>query len=443
MFRRFFQNLRQRKPSRQNTPRWKHRLRLGAFEDRVLLSTFSWAADVSGDFNAASNWNGPNNTHAVPGPGDDASIGWGDITVTVSGSTSVQNLNSAATLDLTAGSLSLSNSPDQQYGSQLAELNMADGTTLNLAAGSAGSSYKYSIRSALSSQSQLSGTVNIGANASLDLGNFNLTGTLNASLGANVTLQGRTMQVSGGSLAGGGLYTVAGSAYYGPELKLNNDVTVQNLDVDGNNIIDGTGNINVGTSTSPGNFTFIGGTLKSTGTITVPVGATFTANPNPGPDLEMNLDNFGSFYLEAGLFSPWLVIGEAVPGATLTNEPGGVIQLSNGAQIDSLPGSVGGQLVNLGTICADAGSGGIAQLYCPLNNQGTIVVQAGSTLQLGNQVTSTNALFQVDTGSVLELNYQTSGPVTLFSGTKIQGAGYADLVNGRLDVAGAVTVDNF
>ncbi len=50
---------------------------LGWLEARTLLSTITWASDVSGDWDDPAMWGG-----AVPGPGDDAVISFSDITVT-------------------------------------------------------------------------------------------------------------------------------------------------------------------------------------------------------------------------------------------------------------------------------------------------------------------------------------------------------------------------
>jgi hypothetical protein len=46
-------------------------------EHRALLSTITWAGDVRGDWDAASMWTGG----VVPGLGDDAVIGFSDISI--------------------------------------------------------------------------------------------------------------------------------------------------------------------------------------------------------------------------------------------------------------------------------------------------------------------------------------------------------------------------
>jgi len=81
---------------------------LSWLEDRTLLATVTWASGVSGDWDNPAMWTGG----AVPGPGDDAVIPFGDITVTHSSpaSDSVNSLtmsSSDSALDLSNGSLAL------------------------------------------------------------------------------------------------------------------------------------------------------------------------------------------------------------------------------------------------------------------------------------------------------------------------------------------------
>jgi PKD domain len=101
--------MRRRRPRsvRTSSPVLRHIFRPAAFrlEERTLLSTVTWASDVSGDWDNPSMWTGG----AVPGPNDDAVISYSDITVThdTSASDSVNSINCAAALDLTNGSLAI------------------------------------------------------------------------------------------------------------------------------------------------------------------------------------------------------------------------------------------------------------------------------------------------------------------------------------------------
>jgi hypothetical protein len=73
-----------------------------------LLSTITWASNVSGDWDNPAMWIGG----AVPGPSDDAIVGFSDITVTVSGSDSAGSLNSEAGISVNNGSLTLSSASE-------------------------------------------------------------------------------------------------------------------------------------------------------------------------------------------------------------------------------------------------------------------------------------------------------------------------------------------
>ena len=84
-------------------------------EERTLLSTITWASDVSGDWENPAMWTGG----AVPGSNDDAVISFSDITIThdASASDTVDSLNCAAGLDITSGSLTIDATSASQPGS--------------------------------------------------------------------------------------------------------------------------------------------------------------------------------------------------------------------------------------------------------------------------------------------------------------------------------------
>src|SRR5579884_366631 len=116
MLRRLIRAL-QRPAARRKARPSTHRPRVGAFEERVLLSTFNWTAGVNGNFNVAANWTAqPGNIHGVPGPNDTAANNTNcDITVDNSASVGawvdgVDNgageliLNTGVTLTITGGS---------------------------------------------------------------------------------------------------------------------------------------------------------------------------------------------------------------------------------------------------------------------------------------------------------------------------------------------------
>jgi hypothetical protein len=74
-------------------------------ESRTLLSTIAWLRPVSGDWNTAANWAGGH----VPGANDDAVIPFANITVThaTAAANSARTLLSEASLDISAGSLTI------------------------------------------------------------------------------------------------------------------------------------------------------------------------------------------------------------------------------------------------------------------------------------------------------------------------------------------------
>src|SRR3954465_6100037 len=69
-------------------------------EGRCLLATFHWVNNADGDFNVAGNWLNQANQAGVPGPNDDATIGFSGINVGVNSGDAIQvnSLSSNAAL---------------------------------------------------------------------------------------------------------------------------------------------------------------------------------------------------------------------------------------------------------------------------------------------------------------------------------------------------------
>jgi hypothetical protein len=105
---------------------------LEVLEDRWLPSTFTWFKSVDGNFNDPSMWRDQNDDPGVPGPGDDASIG-GGITVTMSASSTVNSLISAALLEIQPGVTFAMNNINQV--SVLSKYDLEDGATLQVNSG--------------------------------------------------------------------------------------------------------------------------------------------------------------------------------------------------------------------------------------------------------------------------------------------------------------------
>ena len=96
-----------------------HRIRFEILEDRRLLSTVTWVATSSGNWDVGSNWS----TGQVPGPSDDVVINAAAaLTVTInSGNQSVNSIQSGsnATLSLSAGSLAVTTGAEVDGGFQI------------------------------------------------------------------------------------------------------------------------------------------------------------------------------------------------------------------------------------------------------------------------------------------------------------------------------------
>src|SRR5262245_29003567 len=72
---------------------------LEALEDRRLMASFQWANDVSGNFDNPANWvDQDTGNPGVPGPNDDATIGFTDVNVTSIQSNAVGSLNDLGAL---------------------------------------------------------------------------------------------------------------------------------------------------------------------------------------------------------------------------------------------------------------------------------------------------------------------------------------------------------
>ncbi len=82
---------------------------LEGLESRRLLATFHWASNVDGSFSNPANWLDQNNQPGVPGAGDDATVGFSGIKVTVGSSAALNSLQSSGTVEVAGGTLSLAN----------------------------------------------------------------------------------------------------------------------------------------------------------------------------------------------------------------------------------------------------------------------------------------------------------------------------------------------
>ena len=172
-------------PSGRKPRRHRRSLSLESLERRCLMATFHWVSDSGGDWSTAANWLNQNGMPGVPGPDDDAVVSVAGITVTTSGSISVNSLTlaSGSTLDVTSGSFSVANS--NASSTQLGTLDLASGTTFQVQAGTA----------ELTSGGTIAGNLSIATGATLEN-----AGTTAFNAGGNIAGPGTFDNLSGGAV---------------------------------------------------------------------------------------------------------------------------------------------------------------------------------------------------------------------------------------------------
>jgi hypothetical protein len=207
---------------------------------------------------------------------------------------------------------------------------------------------------------------------------FNNTGVVDVASGVLALDQGGASTGHFSAASGGTLsftaanYTLnAGTTFTGPGTFLVNNGTVfVNAAISSpsfalaNGAIDGTGNLTV-----TGTFDWTGGTLKnSTGTLTIPSGATFNIRGNTdknNQDRTINLSGTAN-WTGTGNFN-------SGSGAVLNVLAGGVLNIQTDAQVG------GGTWNNFGTISKTAGPGTMSiSVFNHFTNNGTVSVQSGT-----------------------------------------------------------------
>ena len=223
MIRRFDKQARGRKPRRV-----AFRSMVETLESRCLLSTFNWKTAADGDFNAAASWL----QNSVPGPNDDAVIGFSGITATSASSRSVNSLNSSARLTVTGGTFSVANLLNS---SALAQLVVSAGATFQ----------------------STGGTTSLTGNAAI-LGNLDVTSGTLAFAGGTESIE------AGATLTGAGLFKINGATF-----DVNEDLSAPaKFELD-SGILGGTSTLTVG-----GTFTWTGGTMGDAGTTDIAASGT-------------------------------------------------------------------------------------------------------------------------------------------------------------------------
>jgi hypothetical protein len=207
---------------------------------------------------------------------------------------------------------------------------------------------------------------------------FNNTGIVDVASGVLALNQGGTgtgqfNAATNGTLSfTGGTYTVnTGATFTGPgKFLINNGTLFINANISSpslalsNGALDGPGNLTV-----TGTFDWTGGTIKnSTGTLTIPAGATFNVRGNTdknNQDRTINLSGTGNWTGNGNFNSGG--------GAVFNVLAGGVFNIQNDAQFG------GGTWSNFGTINKITGVGTMSiSVFNNFTNNGTISVQSGT-----------------------------------------------------------------
>ncbi len=370
------------------------RLGLEHLEKRALLSTFTWVSDVDGSFLDPSKWRDQNGNSGVPGPSDNAQIGFGNITVTVPSSVAVNSLSDSATLHIETGAtLTLANAAAS---STIGPLILDNGGTLQMNGGV----------TTLNATSTITGAFNVAPSATLDIG-------------------GPVQADSGTTFLGSGLYDVAGT------LDINANLSgPANLELD-------SGSINTATSSvvfsSAGVVNWFGGGIGGNGTFQVAGKGALNLVGNNAKSMNdsaiLKIDASASV-LDSGL--------GALVGSGLEIDNFGTWTLTNDANLTD--GSLSFNNYGTFTKTTDGQGHGVGTTTVDLNtfnnfNGGTVDSKTG-TLSFFSQTTSQDSgAFDAEANAFIAFG---SGSVTLNAGTTMIGAG--DFLIQNLNNIGGITV---
>jgi len=299
-------------------------------EERTLLSTITWASDVSGDWDNPSMWTGD----VVPGPGDDAQINFSGITVTHASGTSdsVNSLSSQAALDLSNGSLALASASSISGDLTLEGATLSTAGTLTVSG----------------SMTWVGGTVSGGGSLVIANG-----ATLNMSgFGGNdVTLDGVVLEN-----AGAATLTVTNCCAF--ELALENGAGIDNKSTGSFAFVPAENN-EAAEITSDGTATF----FTNEGTLSQPSGTmgqtiiepAFTQTATGMTSVQTGQVTLQSTATNAGMVT---VTSGATLGVGIYTQTAGITALSGGTISGGSISINGGALTGSGTINANVNSGG-------------------------------------------------------------------------------------
>ncbi len=400
---------------------------LSQLEARTLLSTITWASDVSGDWDNPAMWTGG----AVPGPNDDAVISFSNITVThdTSASDTVNSVNCAAPLDITSGSLTIDTTSQSQPTSTVSgQLNLS-GASLQVLAGNL----------YLAGGGTVSGLVSVmaGSKIEFDGPSFSLTNSSTITgagevgfngAGETVTVAG-TYDVTGGTQALGSTVsftapiTHLGSDLYLFQAEIN--LTGQSFSLATLEVYSSTLNGAGGASLAvTGTMNCFNDTVTGFGAVVIPSGAVLNLGQSGSTFIETlvgaTLENAGTVNV-IGNSSPGYANAQGLSlqsGASVANQSGGSFTFQVNATIFS-DGSAT-SFSNAGSLTQPAGVSGNTNIDTAFTQSatGSTSVQAGMLVLAGGGTVS--GLVSVMAGSKIEFD----GPsFSLTNSSTITGAG--------------------
>jgi hypothetical protein len=376
--------------------------RLEQLDDRVLPSTVNWINPAGGNWDTASNWqDAATGANRVPGPTDDAVIGFDSIAVTHpnSVSDSVHSLTSQAALTVSSGSLMFA----------------ADSSTKGLSVTGGTVAVTGSADLEVQTLAQTGGTITGSGTVTVD-GSWNWTGGTMSGAGHTVNNGTATLGSSpfGTSLNAWTVDNAGTATLPGTAVNFANLATWNNLP--GSTLV-------LGNGAGLGNFFGNSGQVNNAGLV-------LKSGAFPGSAaVGVPMDNTGIVDVQIGSLS--ISAGLTNEGA-LALEPGtaatasGTITAGNSSGAMSL--AAGSQLTLGGTFALLSGAQVALSAGSQLNLPGTVIQQAGVQVTLA-------------AGSVVNDN----GSYILAEGAAVSGPGLVEL-NGfsgnNMMVNGAATISN-
>jgi Carboxypeptidase regulatory-like domain/CARDB/Domain of unknown function (DUF4214)/Polysaccharide lyase family 4, domain II len=344
---------------------------LEPLEERYLLSTFDWVGGTSGNFNVAANWQGPGGS-GVPGASDDAVVNTAGVTIQVPVSVAVNSLTTLndTTIHVTGGTFAVADANGSS--TLIGTLDVDAGATFAVNGGAA------NVGAATDA-----GMIDVNAGeltfAAFSTGVVTLSGAISVAERATVDFfgsavgSGPTVTVNAGaSFDGPGLYLL--QQFGRPTITLNENLTVQNLEVDA-------GTINgIGTLTVPGTLTWSGGTFSGAGTLVMPQGSALNISGFIQLQNGYTLDNDGTAMMSAG--------GDTGSTTSAVINNTGTFVLQQGVDFGLTPETV---FNNRGTLIVNGGTAlETSQFSGTLNNTGVVNVASG-TFETAGVVQDTGA----------------------------------------------------